>query len=81
MLPFEGCADISDDSSSKVIHTTYTVGDICINRCMGSDLASCAMYRYTDETLKDYDAAANSDDGSCEYAQTGMPMDQHACWL
>ena len=45
----------------------------------GSDLASCAVPGCTDESAENYNADANSDDGSCEYAQTPGCMDESAC--
>ena len=61
---------------------TLSVGDASYTievGASGSDLASCAVPGCTDETAENYDAAANSDDGSCEYAQTPGCMDESAC--
>ena len=88
--PFEGCADVSGGYSVLMGDTygdgwngnTLSVGDASYTievGASGSDLASCAVPGCTDETAENYDAAANSDDGSCEYAQTPGCMDESAC--
>ena len=88
--PFEGCADVSGGYSVLMGDTygdgwngnTLSVGDASYTievGASGSDLASCAVPGCTDETAEYYDAAANSDDGSCEYAQTPGCMDESAC--
>ena len=87
---FSGCADVSGGYSVSMTDAygdgwngnILTIGDASYTIEVGaeaSDLASCAVPGCTDETADNYNADANVDDDSCEYAIPQGCTDASAC--
>ena len=84
--PFEGCADISggyivymyDSYGDGWNGNTLLVGDASFtleNGAEAFDLSTCNVPGCTDESAENYNADANSNDGSCEY-EVSCPLDE-----